>query len=404
MENRLAIDKLGINILDQITDFLAPLEIVSIFGINRSFHKLWNSKIQQKIFQAFPDFTLQMDPREKWLHLQIRVTCQNKNYPKITKMTSDNKIYVLDISFTPEPEIKLFTDGQINLWKPESPNKKNIKCSNISELEYPIQACGYEDNHLALLLENGKVKHIYNNVEVNDFQVRGINYEKITQMFFLLKCSRLVMQCSKKIVFMDYNGNISLNMKLGLMEKYKVVPWANDAFITVINENLLYIDDTWGRKLLCNYSGPALKRTPDFWIDEESKKYVFQTGKKNSGWAKKVNANWIDFVEKGTKMFRTKDHHYILIDRYTLIDECCSHQYKITQDLENVLQNGVYILTHCISPQNNQLIQLFIEGETNHIALKWLPYNINILSFAFPYIVYSAALEEGDFEIGILKF
>lgn len=51
MSNICRIDQLGMNLLDEITDYLDPVDIVSIFGVNKGLYKLWGSRITRKILK-----------------------------------------------------------------------------------------------------------------------------------------------------------------------------------------------------------------------------------------------------------------------------------------------------------------------------------------------------------------
>ncbi|CAG9325221.1 unnamed protein product [Blepharisma stoltei] len=293
MERKLSIEKFGINIIDEITNFLLPQEIVCLFGVNQYFHKLWSSRISKKIFKALPNFTKQIELQERWLYHQMKMMCLNHNYPKNIKITSSHSIYVLEYLFNPKPEFKLFIDGQITIWRPESENQKITTYSDLAHIEFAIHAHAYETEHLALMLTNNRIKHIYKNEEINEFDISEFGYLAISKMFYLPNANFLIFQClSGDIIYMSNNGEIISNRKLGVIQKYKNLPWKNDSFVAIIN-NKFFLIEPHSIKLLCQYSKSVLEKLPEFWLAKETEKLIIHTGKKNSGWTSNASLNWI---------------------------------------------------------------------------------------------------------------
>ncbi|CAG9325222.1 unnamed protein product [Blepharisma stoltei] len=388
----------GINIIDEITNFLSTQEIVSLFGVNQYTHKLWNSRISTKVFETRPNFTIEIEPRERWLYHQMKMMCKNKNYPISVKITSSHSIYVLEYLFNPKPDLKLFIDDQITIWRPESENQIVATLSNFADMEFAIHAYAYEAEHLALMLTNNRVKHMHKNEEINEFEISEFGYLAISKMFYLPNANFLIFQClSGDIIYMSNNGEIISNRKLGVIQKYKNLPWKKDSFVAIINNEFLYIGPH-SAKLLCTPNESAITNIPDFWIDKETEKLIIHIGEKNCGWMRKVKPCVIDFIEKGIKMFKTQNHSYILNKYNILTDLCCDHHYQLTPGVENIFADGIYVLATYIN-----FFQLFRIGEKNDIATKLLPPSLKVLNFAYPYILYSNT-QSGEAEIGIFKF
>ncbi|CAG9334713.1 unnamed protein product [Blepharisma stoltei] len=396
-EQKASLQCLSLNLLTEISEYLLPLDIVSLLGVCKRLHSFWTSKLAYKTILNPPYFNLTV--RESWLLLQIKYLSERKNYPEIQRIGSLKMIYVLDISYSPLV-LTLFLDKNLSKWKPYKNNRYKI-IKNL-ETNFSVHSLAYHNGHLCILYTNNMLRCLLNSEILLNIENFEINYLNVLKMFYLNNAEYLVLFLNSGwVVFMNNQCEIISNRKIGTISEYKVIK--NDIFIACVYNEVIAISPNKVQKL-CVFKDIV---SPNIFINKESQKIII-------GISKNVETQ---FQHKSIQIAK-KGKYYADIERrlffqkinnrscVSVVDEKTNKKYrfKAAREVASIFGDKRMILVAVNHWENRQTSLLFYLWEDGSpIFTKDFDKNINVLGFEFPYVIYSYTSDIMIEEIHVMK-